>query len=107
MTEQKDEEDWRLAHEACVSAVGSMLMSAVGHPDILVEGLTPDDLAAVIIECAAAAFFQLVLRCIEHRMVCRATTALVGWMGNAEPFVSAAGMRAQDRYARIWWRVLV
>merc|ERR1711871_1904696 len=75
MRDNENDEGWRAAYESCVSAAGSILMSAVSHPSLL-EQSRPAELVDVVIE---------------------ATSALVRWMASNEPFVSAAGMRTRDR----------
>lgn len=95
MRDNQSDEGWREAYEACISATGSMLMSAVGHLTL------PEQSPDVVIECVAATCCLVLQSNSEQQPVscilCRATSALVRWMGSAEPFVSAAGMRARDR----------
>jgi hypothetical protein len=58
MSEDGDEERWLPTREACISATGSMLMSAIGNP-LLLEDSPPNELADFVLECAAPPLFAV------------------------------------------------
>ena len=52
VSEDGDEERWISTREACISAAGSILMTAIGNP-LLLEDPPPDELVDLVLECAA------------------------------------------------------
>jgi hypothetical protein len=79
---EQEQEGWRSVHEACITAVGSVAMTAVAglrHPAAAEAGYDSSTAAVLVVDAARE---------------------LIKWASSSseeEPLVSAAGMTARDR----------